>query len=340
MVRSAPVSSRARATVGAVARALRRRPDLAGWALAAPLAAAAAARLAGSERRTVLVMANAGTQWFYLPAYAALAVGVATRRPGLVAVSGGVVAAHLAWTLPELRPARPLPPGALDRPRLRVLSANLRFTAPDWSALAAEIAATDVDVVLLQELTPVNLAVLEKEGAFDRLPHSVVNAEPRSFGSGIWSALPLHDGGTWDVAGAPMTRATIHIGGRRLRIVNVHTRSPLKGGWAKWSAQLEALAALAAGASAEPGPLVMGGDFNATSGHRHFRSILRQGLRDAHVEAGRGWAVTWPRGFRLVPPVFRLDHVLVSEGVAVLSATEGTGKGSDHRPVIVDLAVL
>ena len=42
---------------------------------------------------------------------------------------------------------------------------------------------------------------------------------------------------------------------------------------------------------------------------------------------------------RLFPPV-RLDHVLVSQHVVPLGIREGVGKGSDHKPVIVDLALM
>jgi endonuclease/exonuclease/phosphatase family metal-dependent hydrolase len=36
----------------------------------------------------------------------------------------------------------------------------------------------------------------------------------------------------------------------------------------------------------------------------------------------------------------RLDHVLVSPGVAVQAIRDGVGQGSDHRPVIADLVLL
>jgi endonuclease/exonuclease/phosphatase family metal-dependent hydrolase len=38
--------------------------------------------------------------------------------------------------------------------------------------------------------------------------------------------------------------------------------------------------------------------------------------------------------------LLRLDHVLVSPGVEVQAIQEGVGQGSDHRPVIADLALL
>jgi endonuclease/exonuclease/phosphatase (EEP) superfamily protein YafD len=83
----------------------------------------------------------------------------------------------------------------------------------------------------------------------------------------------------------------------------------------------------------------MAGDYNATYGHAPFRRLLAVGLRDAHIEAGRGLATTWPVNNLLLPPLFRLDHVLVSREFEVLAAREGRGPGTDHRPVVADLVL-
>jgi endonuclease/exonuclease/phosphatase family metal-dependent hydrolase len=48
--------------------------------------------------------------------------------------------------------------------------------------------------------------------------------------------------------------------------------------------------------------------------------------------------MTWPRG-KLLPPLVRPDHVLVSPEIAVTGYRLGDGRGSDHRPVVVDLAI-
>jgi endonuclease/exonuclease/phosphatase (EEP) superfamily protein YafD len=90
----------------------------------------------------------------------------------------------------------------------------------------------------------------------------------------------------------------------------------------------------------ERGALVVAGDFNATRHHPSFRRFLSDGMADAHEERGRGWAATWPQNRRPLPPLMRLDHVLVSPDVEVRSIREGLGQGSDHRPIIADLVLL
>jgi endonuclease/exonuclease/phosphatase (EEP) superfamily protein YafD len=310
------------------------------WLITVPLAGVAAARLVRFDNHPFLAMANAGTPFLYLPAWGALAVGVAQRRTGLSALAAGVVAAHVTWTAPELRRRRPLPETAAGAPRLRIVSANIRFTRRDATSLGYELDSLDPDILLLQELAPEHLTSIKEAGALDAFPYSYVDARPRSFGAGIWSRYPLSDGDTWYPAGLPMVRATVDVDGRRLRIINIHIKAPMRRRWIPtWKAQLRALGEEVQAARTR-GPVVLAGDFNSTYGHAPFRELLAQGLRDAHVEVGRGLAVTWPRGGRVMPPLFRIDHVLVSDGLAVLDAREGRGPGSDHRPVIVDLAVL
>ncbi len=311
---------------------------VAGWAAAAPLAGLAAARVAGWDRHPAVAMANAGTPFVYLPAWGALGLGLVSRRPVLSAVAGAVAASHLAWTAPELRRRRPLPTGVEALPRLRVATANVRFPSRDSSPLGHELAAAAADVLLLQELSSEHLAMIKATGAFDDFPWSYVDPRRGSFGAGIWSRHPLTDGETWEPGGLPMVRATVEVAGHPVRIFNIHCKAPMRRRWIPiWKEQL---AELRAAVASSPVPAVVAGDFNSTYGHAPFRDLLAVGLRDVHVDAGRGLATTWPRGGRVLPPMFRLDHVLVTDGLETLSVREGVGRTSDHRPVVADLAVL
>jgi endonuclease/exonuclease/phosphatase (EEP) superfamily protein YafD len=61
------------------------------------------------------------------------------------------------------------------------------------------------------------------------------------------------------------------------------------------------------------------------------------GLRDAHLERGASRTTTWPAG-KAVPAFTQLDHILVSDAVAVLAAGARAVPGSDHRAVTARLA--
>ena len=86
------------------------------------------------------------------------------------------------------------------------------------------------------------------------------------------------------------------------------------------------------------GPLIVAGDFNATLHAGGIRALRDVGLLDAHEALGRGLATTWPNGMFSAPPL-HLDHVFLSPHLVPVAVTEGHGAGSDHRPVIVDVAV-
>jgi len=319
------------------------RPPVGGWATTAALAGLAGARLAGIERRPSVAGLNAATPLAYLPAHVVAARALARGQRRLAAAAAAVGALHLAWVLPEVLPRRR--PSGPEGPALRLVSANLQFSTRDWSGLGRELAGLAPDLLLVQELSPAAEVCLRAAGAFEGLDFSHTDPRPGSFGSGIWSRHPLEAAETWDVAGGPMTRATVKLGvnggAGHLRVYNVHTRSPLLGGLPRWEAQLRLLATEVAAERARwPVPTVVAGDFNATRHNRPFRRLLAAGLIDAHEARGRGWVPTWrPRPH--LPALLRLDHILVSGDVAVDDAWVGSGfRRSDHRPVATDLTLL
>jgi endonuclease/exonuclease/phosphatase family metal-dependent hydrolase len=87
--------------------------------------------------------------------------------------------------------------------------------------------------------------------------------------------------------------------------------------------------------------VVLAGDFNATRGHRPFERLLRAGVRDAHDVTGTGWQPTWRAGSGQLRRrvALRIDHVLASPTFAITGYHLGTCDGSDHHPVIADLAL-
>lgn len=312
--------------------------SMVGWAAVAPSATVAAARLTRHENRPSVIMVQALTPLLALPVLASFGAAVVTRRRALGLVAGVLVLCHLLWVAPDVRPARPLPEGADGTPRLRLYTANLLFTNTDMSGIAAEIRAARPDVLALQEVSPQNLSRLAAEGVLDEFPHQALAPRPDPFGTAILSRLPLEGAESWFAAEVPMARATVVVGDRRVRLYDVHTRTPFgPGAVERWKNELAALEEVAA---EEKEPLVLAGDFNATSGHRSFRRLLGAGLRDAHVERGRWFVTTWPLDLRPLPAFVHIDHVLVSEDVAVLDVREGTGRGSDHRPLVADLALI
>ena len=84
-------------------------------------------------------------------------------------------------------------------------------------------------------------------------------------------------------------------------------------------------------------PLILLGDFNATSATAAYRTLATR-LRDAHATAarGRGRIATFPSTM----PVLRIDHVFVSAGIRILGMSAPVDPvariASDHLPLVVD----
>ena len=82
-------------------------------------------------------------------------------------------------------------------------------------------------------------------------------------------------------------------------------------------------------------PVVIAGDTNSPEFSRAFRETFR-GYGDAFADAGIGYGYTFPSN-RLLPWM-RLDRILYGRGLRVVSVSVGGRGGSDHCPVVADLA--
>jgi endonuclease/exonuclease/phosphatase family metal-dependent hydrolase len=238
-------------------------------------------------------------------------------------------AVGLLWPGRALEQA-PGPTG--DGAGFRLVTANALRTNRRPRRWADALVGLRPDVLCVQELTDRVDAALAAAGVNDLLPHRCGRAGELSEGTGLWSRWPL-DGS--EVLDAGHALAVARVGAIGATVASFHAVAPSsrrKG--PRWLASLHAVAALAERTS---GPLVVGGDWNATLAHGPLRDLLGGGrLRDAHVDAGRRFARTWPA--RL--PVALLDRVAVSPEVAVRAIVEHRLPGSDHRAVLAELAVV
>ncbi|WP_157069601.1 endonuclease/exonuclease/phosphatase family protein [Sandaracinus amylolyticus] len=301
-------------------------------ALTTPIAVLALLRIAPGLSGHPFDALEAYSGWALASAWVALGYAITRRRPALamLAAPGALVHAGLIAQLVVAPSARADDDGLV----LRVATANLYAGNPRPDALASELAALDVDVLALEELTPRWREVLGEHGVLARFPHRVIDDRDDCFGIALLSRVPM-DATIEDLAGVPMIDARLTTSAGPLRVLAVHTIPPLGPDAADWNAQIALLARLA---SSSREPTIVTGDLNASPFGRGYRALIDAGLRGAHESAGRGLATTWPNGARLLPPM-RLDHVLVSRGIGVREVREGRGEGSDHRPVIATLTV-
>jgi endonuclease/exonuclease/phosphatase (EEP) superfamily protein YafD len=80
---------------------------------------------------------------------------------------------------------------------------------------------------------------------------------------------------------------------------------------------------------------VVAGDLNMSPWSPFFRRFMKKsGLKDS--EDSFGFQPTWPTYQPIL--YLPLDHVLVSRDIAIVDRRIGAKVGSDHLPVVVDLA--
>ena len=300
------------------------------------LTAVVVVRLLGGERGALLALLVGALPLVLLAAYPLLVAAALLRSRVLVVAAVLLVGAHVALVAPSLR-AAPVPDGAAEAPRLRVVVANLYVRNPEPERAGAALRALEPDVLVVPELDDRGLAALRSSGLLADLPHSVTREAVGQETVGLFSRRPLQDLELRIVGARVLPRATVEVGGVRVRLLAAHPLPPLGGLGPLWRVSLEDLASEAAGLDL---PAVVAGDLNADRDHALFRGLLDAGLRDVHDERGRGLARTWPAGL----PVLHLDHVLVRDApsarVVPLEVREVEVPGSDHLGVVADLAVL
>jgi endonuclease/exonuclease/phosphatase (EEP) superfamily protein YafD len=311
---------------------------VAGWIIAGALVLIALLRIVAFDRTRLGTLVDAYTLWVYLPAYVVLVAALVGRRHALAAVAAVLVILHAQWVVPPLWHRRAVPAAARHAPHLRLVTANLRYTNPRPEALARELARDGADVLVMQELTEHWWATLRSTGLLDAYPNEVHVVHKDAGGAAVLSRLPMSGERIIDVDGWPFIAATVSVDGHPVRVFDVHPVPPAYL-LARHRRMVRAITAELRDATRGDAPVVAAGDYNATQYNRWLHTLAGLGYRSAHEERGRPFATTWPNGEHHIPPI-RVDHVLHTRGIVALSVHEGHGTGSDHRPVIADLAVL
>ena len=224
--------------------------------------------------------------------------------------------------------------------QLRIMTINVHASSDRYDLVRAEIERLDPDIVFLPENTDRWAAGLAPLRA--RYPYVVDGQSPSVFSLFLFSRIPLMDAAIIKLPepdGFPAIVARVCPGGTSkdvacVRLVGIHPPPPLSSRIAaERYATLQALPTLIAGPDAERTVLL--GDFNCTPWSPLFRDLLAAtGLRDS----ARGFDLSPTWASRWLPFGLKIDHILVGKAITVTSHDVGGEVGSDHYPVIVDLA--
>ena len=254
-------------------------------------------------------------------------VAVARRRPRL-ALALAVVAACEVPPLLRYGGANPVAADPGAPARLKIVLANVLDPNRDYESLAALIRAERPDIVGLVEVNErwVNgLAAIRRE-----YPYRLESPTGHD-GLILWfRSEPIAlDPPTTLLAGArPFLRTRFAFAGRTCTLWLAHPNSPNQ------RLGLPELDALSRDVAEADGSRIVIGDLNATDAAPEFRNFLHTtGLRDSRLGFGR--QASWPTWS---PYRIALDHLFLSDDLAVVSRRLGPEIGSDHLPLIVELA--
>lgn len=219
--------------------------------------------------------------------------------------------------------------------QIRILQANVLTGNRDAAALLSLVDREAPDVIVLQET---NLRWLNDLAVLTNA-YPVFAAVPRedNFGAAIYCRTNARAAEIFylDVIDAvPSTQARLTVNGRPLTVIGTHPFAPYSR--TRWQGRNEHMQRLAPLVRRIDGSCVVTGDFNNTPWSAHFQIFLAcSGLRDS--ARGRCLQPTWPT---FLPPFARipLDHAFHSPDVRVVSRRLGPSIGSDHLPVILDIA--
>lgn len=301
------------------------------WAAVVPVALWALVRSFGLEGGP-LTIAMVFTPHAAIAALLVFGIAVALRNWAAASLTALATACLVAAVLPRAIGSE------IERPSghetVTVLSANVYLGSADPGALIALIDRLHPDVLSVQELTPSFARRLRDAGIDHRLPHSMLMAQPRGRGAGLYARFPLTPLARQTHFLFRMPRAMVVLpDGRRLRLIAVHPEPP-NISVDRWQEALDSLPT--AGIRI---PWVLIGDFNATLDQAEFRDLVDSGYRDAGDATGKGLEPTWPGPDKFPFGLITIDHVLSDSRLGVAEYGVENLAGSDHRAIDAQLVL-
>ena len=240
-------------------------------------------------------------------------------------------------------------PASSSPTRMRVMTYNIQWGRGGWGKVARQVVDGRPDLLLIQDA----------RGGFQGALKEVLSSwKVLSFGQfHIASKLDIRDPVVGDVSyrGKKHTylSATLRLEGTSTLVSSVHFATPRSGLEAMRSGDRSAIDTLADGMedrlsqarsvaaqiSRKEGPIILGGDLNAPPNSLVCRSLEKIGLQNAFSLAGFGYGYTFGHKTRLRHAYLRIDHLYTSRHWKPLRCFAPPGEGSDHYPVIADLAL-
>ncbi|MDX2084450.1 MAG: endonuclease/exonuclease/phosphatase family protein [Candidatus Melainabacteria bacterium] len=216
---------------------------------------------------------------------------------------------------------------------LRVLQMNVFLLNHDHQAVLRYLQDTQPDVVGMEEFVTHWQSAFESSSIRKLYPYQVIVPGSRT---ALFSRLPISNYRVEQPPGSryQVIQATVLWNNQPVTLMVSHAAVPLLPHL--YQEQRDHFRYLASRLRSLETPAVLLGDLNTTPWSANYQLLVSESqLRDARY--GFGLQPSWPS---IMPPAaIPIDHVLVSDEVKVLKRSLAPFVGSDHRPVLVELAL-
>jgi endonuclease/exonuclease/phosphatase (EEP) superfamily protein YafD len=255
-----------------------------------------------------------------------------------IALQASYLWPYLPFAPQAVAPATPAQVAATAS-HLRILVINVLIKNRQDARLRQLVRETNPDVLLALEPDDWWLRALRPLRA--AYPYRIELPQANAYGLVLYSRLPLLHPHTQDLEqpGVPSVITGMRLAdGRTFTFYGIHPTPPIPDtypdGVGLRNVVLQKIARLL---HQMPGPTVVAGDFNDVSWSRTTHQLVA-GAAVHDVSLGRG---LYPTFSAHLPPLLRwpLDHCFVTPQFRVVSLSRPPAVGSDHFPMLIELAL-
>lgn len=246
------------------------------------------------------------------------------------------------------------PESLIDRPRVRVMTYNIRGGIDGFGAISQQVEAFNPDVVVFTEARGWG-----REPKLRRELAEQFRGWHATQGGDVYLASrwpmasresePLGaDPETQNISGRYKVRAQVLAPFGEFDLVGVHFHTALHGetlvnqrrrvpGYLRsaGTVRMDQAQNLVDWAGSQERPAIVAGDFNTPPAGKVY-GVLTGEWQDAFAESGLGWGFTYPASI----PLLRIDYVFHSADWRAVTSRVGEAPGSDHRPLLAELALM
>ena len=228
-------------------------------------------------------------------------------------------------------------PAVASEERLEIVTLDVTTSLGTRSPVIGWISTVDADLVFLQQTTPAWI-----ESIRDADTGYMVIAEPSQAGQSgtiVLAKVPYETDVYSVIPGTePIVEVNAELAGRPVTVLSMRADTPSGVNDAEQRDELfQATGELVASRSE---PVVVVGDLNVTRWSHAFRTLQSAGSLN-NSEDGFGYQATWPANDWPIAGDYAglpVDHALTTNALTTAQRSIGPAVGSDHLPLIVEIA--